>query len=139
MKATKRNFKVIRGGANYWILKRWITGGDFGGRQELSDVIVSSKSEALRRGREWKSDRPNPGYKRNAGPLSRRKSKKFAKKALERLGFAPKKKNPVALKPLRSSTGWMKADGVKIRRNKGKIEVYIRRKRRATPKTKRRR
>lgn len=36
------------------------------------------------------------------------------------------KKNP-ALKKLTKGTGWMNATAVKIRRNKGKVEVLIRR------------
>ena len=46
-------------------------------------------------------------------------------------------KNPAPLKKLNKSTGWMKADAVQIRRNKGKIEVYIRRKRKTNPAKKR--
>ena len=39
-----------------------------------------------------------------------------------------RKRNPAKpLKRLNKSTGWMKASSVKIRRNKGKYEVLIRR------------
>lgn len=50
------------------------------------------------------------------------------------------KRNAGTLKKVTKSTGWLKADGVRFVRNKGKIEVYIRRKARrkkTTTKTKR--
>lgn len=83
--------------------------------------------------------------KRNAGPLSKRKAKKFAKKALRRLGYkAPKKRhshrskqvkrNPPKLKRLTKSTGWMNASQVKIIKNGGQMKVLVRRK----PKSRRR-
>ena len=53
------------------------------------------------------------------------KRKRRAKAAPRR---RPAKRNPAKpLKRLNKSTGWMKATSVKIRRNKGKYEVLIRR------------
>jgi hypothetical protein len=91
--------------------------------------------------------------KKNAGRYSVRKSKKRSAAAYKRLtGKAPARKrvkrssrsksikrNPAPLKKLNRSTGWMQADAVKITRNRGKIEVRIRRKPRRKTASKRRR
>ncbi len=94
--------------------------------------------------------------KKNAGRYSKRKSKKRAKRAVARvLGVSPYAKRPSknrrarsrkthefrnpALKPISRSTGWMKGPAgtqVKFKKNRGKTEVYIRRKPTAKRKTK---
>jgi hypothetical protein len=91
--------------------------------------------------------------KKNAGRYSVRKSKKRSAAAYKRLtGKAParkrvkrssrsKQRKNSALKPISKSTGWKNAPGgsqVKFKRNKGKIEVYLRSKPRRKTTTKRR-
>jgi len=66
--------------------------------------------------------------------ISKRKSAKMA--ARVRWADTPtKKKNPPKMKRLNKSTIWIPATAVKIRRNKGRYEVLIRKKRPARRKT----
>jgi hypothetical protein len=89
--------------------------------------------------------------KKNAGRYSVRKSKKRSAAAYKRLtGKAParkrvkrssrskQRKNP-PLKKINKSTGWLKADAVKMTRKNGKWNVEIRRKPRRKAVTKRKR
>jgi hypothetical protein len=66
-------------------------------------------------------------------------SKRKQKKMVARVRWADKKPNPPKMKRLNKSTIWIPATAVKIRRNKGKYEVLIRKKRPARRKTAQRR
>jgi hypothetical protein len=70
----------------------------------------------------------------------RKKTEMAARQAAKRRAAVKKsaRDNP-PLKKLNKSTGWMQADAVKITRNRGKIEVRIRRKPRRKTASKRRR
>lgn len=69
-------------------------------------------------------------YAREAAAHERAAMRAAAKRAREmhkRMVKAARSNPPKPLKRLNKSTGWMKASSVKIRRNKGKYEVLIRR------------
>jgi hypothetical protein len=72
--------------------------------------------------------------KRRRNPPSKRKQRKM----VARVRWADKP-NPPKMKRVNKSTAWIPATSVKIRKNKGKYEVLIRRKRPARRKTARRR
>ena len=54
--SSKRQARVIRGGANYWIVKREIKGGSFGGTIQQPDIVASSKKQAQEIARRFKSE-----------------------------------------------------------------------------------
>ena len=92
--------------------------------------------EAKRRARLRQEERlRKAGERRWAAELRRRAAaEKKRQQTLKRLAAQAKKdrkafsRNPAPkLKKLTKGTGWMNASAVKIRRNKGKVEVLIRR------------